>query len=339
MLWSRSLIGVPAVFVFVACSGDAVTPAEPVEVGPQWSTVPTRPQVPPPPEPISEERVREELAAARARRPRTEVSDFEKLLRLFPAARTPYAFKYLVNEAARIALEQPRASQREFLRRLSSAQARAKPGPGFTSNHQAAAECMVDFDDPAILSSFPDNAQHMIVADPYAQVCGDGVVRVEDMVYGHYHLSYEDTSLGCYDNNGNVGQGTPDNCMPWNGDPAAEPRMVQPHLPTEYMRIWRSANFILIPLPFAMESFVNLGGEPVKFRYRKTNGQWFQWNSLAGQTVWDLSQYVFDVDEIQITHASTDPQCGNDWEAAFPGGGCPPGGGIYTLDNFAINPE
>lgn len=155
------------------------------------------------------------------------------------------------------------------------------------------------------------------------------------MQHGHFHLAYEDPTIDCLDENGLFGRGEPGNCTAL-ADPSAEPRSLISHDAYQTIRIIRQS-VLGIPSTFSMVSFVNYGGEPVKFRYRK-GAVWYQWGSLAGQTTWDVSAYVVDVDEVQITHASTNAPCGPDWEAGAPGGGCPPGGGPFTLDDFRINP-
>jgi hypothetical protein len=298
-------------------------------------------QVPPAPEPISERQVLEELAAAARTVRELGMRDFQGLLSSFETARTSWDFQWLTAHALNIALHQRGEASDVMLRRLVQAQTSANVVPGFTSGFLGTAECIVGFDDPQSLAALPDKAKDTFAYAPhYAQGCGSdgGVIRFEPMQSSHYHLLYEDPTIDCVDlNTGSFGRGGPSNCTPLE-DPAAEPRMLAPHINSQYIRIWRTAGFIVLPGTFSMAYFINVGESPVKVRYKTSGGQWFQWNSMAGNTGWDVSQFVVDVVEVQITHPSTDPPCGPNWEAAFPGGGCPPGGAPWVLDTFGFNP-
>lgn len=328
-----------AVLCLAACDHDA-----PTATSGQLPRIVTRPvataggmpeaMAPPPPVQISERQVREELAAIGTKDPIKD-SDFDRLLKLFGSAKTDVAFKYLSAEALHIALEQRGTARTTMIRRLIRAQATADVTPGLTIGPQASAECHVDFDDPQSIADLPNQAEDMF-ATHYAQPCGDGdEVRVEPMQYGHFHLSYEDLTIDCVDEDGMFGHGAPGSCTPL-ADPSAEPRRVQSHDPTQVIKVYRKA-LLGAARTFSMVSFVNYGGEPVKFRYRK-GATWYEWGNLAGNTTWDVAAWVVDVDEVQITHAFAVPSCGPDWEAGGPGGGCPPWGGAITLDNFRINP-
>ena len=90
-------------------------------------------------------------------------------------------------------------------------------------------------------------------------------------------------------------------------------------------------------LPFTMHSFANVGAEDIKFRYKAGDGQWYQWNSMAGNTIWDVSAYVVNVTEVQITNAGTSFSCGVDWEAGGPGG-CMIDYQAFFVDDFSISP-
>lgn len=206
---------------------------------------------------------------------------------------------------------------------------------GLTIPPQANAQCHIDFDDPASIADLPGASQDMF-ATHYAQPCGDDAeVRVVPMQNTHFHLAYEDTTIACIDDFGMFGRGTPGSCTAL-ADPSAEPRRVQSHDAWQTIKIYRKA-FLGAARTFSMVSFVNFGDEPVTFRYRK-GATWYEWGNLAGETTWNVGSWVVNVDEVQISHAFASRPCGPGWEAGAPGGGCPPLGGPFTLDNLRINP-
>jgi hypothetical protein len=86
-----------------------------------------------------------------------------------------------------------------------------------------------------------------------------------------------------------------------------------------------------------VHSFANVGDESVKFRYRTGNGPWFQWNALAGHTIWNVGAYVVNVTEVQITNSGTSLSCGTDWLTAEPPN-CPQAIPPIFVDDFSISP-
>jgi hypothetical protein len=86
-----------------------------------------------------------------------------------------------------------------------------------------------------------------------------------------------------------------------------------------------------------VHSFANVDASPVKFRYLTGDGQWFQWNSLAGGWIWDVSDWVIDVVEVQILHAGTSLSCGPNWLTADPPN-CPVAPVPIFVDDFSISP-
>jgi hypothetical protein len=295
--------------------------------------------VAPRPEHISEDEVRDALARVDPHAG-YGVADFQTLLRLFPSARRHVAFQYLTAKALDIADERPGRSSAQFLRRLVLAQSAAEFLPGLVPPFTASAECMVAFDDPQSLAALPDAAGDTRAWGSYAQFCaGTSVVRVEPMQYGHVHLNFENPLIGCINlEEGVFGYGEPGDldCPPI--DPLAEPRYLTAHLPDQVIKIWRTPGPLLVPLTFSVRSIANVGGEPITVRFKTEAGFWNQFASLGGYTLWDLSDWVTDVVEVHITHAATDPQCGDDWIAQSPGDGCPTLGGVFSVDDIAIDP-
>jgi hypothetical protein len=304
-----------------------------VERGPEERDL----RIAPEPEPISEREVRAELGAIEPGE-HLVVRDFQPLLRGIDAARTSWALQWATANARAIAADRPGRASLAFLRRLARAHGRAQVEPGFSTGLPSESECHVGFDNPDVLAALPDQAQATFALDPfYYEPCRTGFIRVEPLKYNHYHLVYEDPTVQCFDENGLMGRGEFGDCEALD-DPTAEPRLLGSHHGSEVVRIrYTSGGGLNLPLAFSLQSFANVGGEPVKFRYRKTTGEWFQWNSLAGNTLWLLSPHVDDVDEVLITHADTSLACGTDWVTTGPGG-CPFGHPPFFLDDFAIDP-
>lgn len=197
--------------------------------------------------------------------------------------------------------------------------------------------CFVGFDLPSILDAFPDQAQSTFVVEPYwRQDCGsEGQVRVEPItpLYNHYHLLYEDPDINCFDlDDGMYGREVDGVCESLD-DYAAEPRFLGSMGGDEVIRILTHDPVTNDPIPFDVISFANVGAEPVKFRYKTMDGQWFQWNSLGGHTNWGVS--VFDAVEVLITHAGTSLDCGPGQEAGAPGG-CLIETTPFHVDEFVI---
>ena len=230
--------------------------------------------------------------------------------------------------------ELPRGAQRQFNPRLiraveaksdlSSLVARP-PKPtredvvNFVGTDYAAINtiCFVGFDLSSILDAFPEQAMSTFVVEPYwRQDCGDkGQVRVEPIttIHNHYHLLYEDPDINCFDlDDGMYGREVDGECQSLD-DFSVEPRFLGSMGGDEIIRI---KTVLGGEVPFDLISFANVGDEPVKLRYRNVGGQWFQFNSLGGQTNWGVS--VFDAVEVLITHAGTSLDCGPGTEAGYP---------------------
>jgi hypothetical protein len=265
------------------------------------------------------------------------LADAERDIAAFDRARTTRGLAHLAARGL-AALEHGWTREAATLRRqlyLEFNRASQSVQPSFTFGYAGNGECLVDFDDHAILSGFPDDAQSTFTSPPHwVQSCGQGEVRVEPTVYSHYHVVYEDHTIDCIDQNGDFGRGDPGDCDALD-DPADEPRYLGSHVGDESIRIRYFSGGS--SQPFTMHSFVNLGSTSVRFRYRK-NGVWYEWASLAGGWVWDVSDWVVGVTEVRITNTHAQQDCGLDWEAAFPGAECDSDFSPFFLDDFSISP-
>jgi hypothetical protein len=292
----------------------------------------------PAPDRLSEEQVREELARLPTELPEG-VRDFQRLLRMIPAAQTSLALQWTMAHAADIAQDRPGRSSQAFLRRLQRELEGVLVDPGFGTGIAQTAECHVGFDNPASLAALPDAAAWTYSDDPhYFEPCRTGFIRFEPLNYGHYHLVYEDPNINCFDEDWMFGRTVDGVCVAL-ADPAQEPRQIGAHLGPQVIRVRYQTGFGFdLPLPFALRYFINVGGEPVRIRFRNTDGEWFGWNSLAGQTLWVLGANAVNIEELFITHADTALDCGPDWGFTAAGSTCPVGGPPFFVDHFGIEP-
>lgn len=299
------------------------------------------PRVPDQPVPISNREVRAELREARQMRHREHLEDFLPLIRNFPLARTVRGLQLLAAEAMLFEARR-RPVIAELLGALTFfAHERQRPNvvPGIDLGFVSNAPCPVNFDQPGLLAAVPDAAELTFIFDPWwRQTCGlNAEVRVEPLVYNHFHLVYEDSTIDCITEDGHFGRGEPGDCDPLP-DPALEPREIGTHTGAEVLRITRRTAGTGELRTFSLASFANTSSEPVKVRYRRAAPpNWFQWNSLAGNTIWDVSDFVTNVVEVQITNAGTSLDCGGDFEAGADGG-CPIGPAPIFVDDFMIFP-
>ena len=337
------LAAVAAALALAAC-GDRPAPTAVHEPAP--SPLATRaairalPRVVGAPRPVPATEVEGELAAAR-HDAHAAPHDFQAYVAGFDQARTVRGLNQLAF-AARATLglrHEHTRPESAALQQIGLAYNRAAggvaPSPmlGFSSGQP----CMVSFDQPVLLAphAAADDPQALYASPIWAQRCGVGTIEVEPLFHGHFHLNFEDTTIDCWDADaGGFGRGEPDDCTAL-AQPANEPRYIATHLGSEVIRIRRRAGGA--NLPFTLHTVAVVGDTPVKVRYRVGNGPWFQWNSLAGNTIWDFSAHVIGATEVQITNAETSLSCGLDWVAAGPGG-CPVGAGVVFLDDIAISP-
>ena len=266
------------------------------------------------------------------------LGDVSAIVSLFRGAQTVRELNHLAAASLAVLHDHDDPELRDHIVRTYN-QVAPRTEPAFTAGFDGAGLCDVDFDSPEVLGMFFDNAQSGFSTPPHwVQTCAGGEVRVEPTVYNHYHLSYEDPTIDCFDNNGMYGRGEPGNCVALE-DPALEPRYLGVHVGNEVIRI----RFIQDggASPFTMHSFYNVGDEPVRFSYQNGAGDWFQWTSLNGDTIWNVSSFVINVLEVQIINAGHSTSCieegWDSWEAAIPGD-CQTDFQPFFLDDFEITP-
>ena len=299
------------------------------------------PRIPGRPVPVSVRAVEAELAAARRGERPDDLRDAARYVRFFDQALTVRGLNHLAAMAAS-ALHHERGPRADALRRRAARTYNRVAGAGLTPTvvpgFVSSGPCQVNFDVPAVLNTFADKAQATFTAPPHwVQPCGAGSVFLDPLVYSHYHLLYEDPAIDCIAftaDSAFFGRGDQNNCVRL-ADPAKEPRYAGPHTGKEILRMRRRAGNA--NLTFSVQSFVVVGDEAIKFRYRAGNGPWFQWNSLPGNAAYDVSQYVVGVTEVQITNAGTSLACGPDFKTSqnVP---CPVGLPPFYVDDFSILP-
>lgn len=144
----------------------------------------------------------------------------------------------------------------------------------------------------------------------YREKCGKrSYVRVQEAPIGqykHFHLAFEDQSLSCFADNGDglgTGFGRTDadgSCTAANW--AAEPRFVAGHTAEHLLHIWLEDQTTQKPRPFELASIRIRGTMNAKIWYRKSDGKWYYWDSLAPGR-WNLSAYLWDITEVMIQAA------------------------------------
>jgi hypothetical protein len=182
--------------------------------------------------------------------------------------------------------------------------------------HQWLEECDINFDNNFALSNVYDQARttfavptslsatgQLEVCQPgktcwtYRQRCGvPGYVNVEPLNYPHFHLSFEDPLLTCF---ANGGFGRMVNGMCQAADWAHEPRVVNPHDQTQWIKVWLGDRVSGQPRVFDVSAFRVTSTQPVQFWFQKTDGSWWFWGNL-GPGNWNLSNYAVDVMQVLI---------------------------------------
>lgn len=323
-----------------ACAKD-VDPPDPGGDGPAVDPQRVEPRRVGPPAPVSQAEVERDVVNTPGM-PKLTLDDFRDFVRWLDQARTLRAASHLMGVALHFAHQQPPERRQVLAREVYDAFARAQPRlePSFTIGSEGAGECDVDFDNPAVLGTYFDDAASQIGDSTiWDEPCADGVVRVDVLKNDHIHLNFE-TPTDCIID-GQFGRCSAADCQPF-GDPdcvaivpADEPRDFAGHDGTTPIRIRHLAGGS--ELAYTMHSFANVGNEPVRVYYRTQAGEWFQWNNLAGNQAWDTSAFTVDVTEVLIVHAGTSLNCGPDWEAAEPGG-CPFNTAPIFIDDVSISP-
>jgi hypothetical protein len=141
----------------------------------------------------------------------------------------------------------------------------------------------------------------------YRHRCFGNYVNVEDMTYGHIHLTFQSPSLRapCFVDPGDgygagYGRRVGDNCMA--ADWIHEPRELGTHGKDHWIKIWMEDRVTHTPRVFDMPVIRVVGTEPIQFWFRRTDGSWWYWSSLAPNP-WLVGSWVRDVTEVRIRGA------------------------------------
>lgn len=328
----------------LALSGcDAVNePAETIE-SPAKASLVVKPEVKKvsPPTKESNEEVEEDMEEILAGGQHT-VDDFYHYVESFESALTSNGLNYLMTGALAIREHVIDESEWEATNKLLAESYNKfvgdiRPSPPMLG-YEGPGECDVDFDDPALIDLIPFDAANGFTAPPHwLQPCGGSAVVVEPSRYSHYHLAYEDPTVGCLDlNTGLMGRLENDGvtCTPV-ADPTLEPRFVHSHSGDEIIRVRLTWNGF--DAPFTLHNFTNRSSVPVKVRYKlNPAGPWYTWESLAGNTVWNTGPYAIDVYEVQFTNADANTSCGLDWVTTDPF--CQYESAPFAIDDLSISP-
>lgn len=197
--------------------------------------------------------------------------------------------------------------------------------------HSWLKQCSIGFDNKFALTHVLANARATFamhtgisngsyeVCDPqkhqacwtYRERCGSrGYVRVQEAPigkYNHFHLSFEDSSLTCFADNGDglgSGFGRPGpggSCIA--ADWKNEPRFAAGHTPDHLMHIWVEDRVTHQPRVFDVASIRVRGTMNAQIWFRKSDGQWFYWPSLAPGR-WNLSGYTWNITDVMIRAAN-----------------------------------
>ncbi len=173
----------------------------------------------------------------------------------------------------------------------------------------------VDFNDPMSLDIIPQDALYTFAVWPfYIQQVGNAWIHVKEnnqtrriggaytSDYGHYHLSYQ-----YFVPEYNPGTGIP--CKPFNGgcvniDPVQEHRYLSTHTADQWIKIY-AYDYDNPSRVFDLKGiFVRTG--PIKIKFRKQNGQWYQFSSVE-PGVYNFSSISSGITQVLITSASGSP--------------------------------
>lgn len=144
----------------------------------------------------------------------------------------------------------------------------------------------------------------------YRERCGSrGYVNVEEVPigrHGHFHLSFEDTSLTCFVGVGDgleAGFGRPTQ----NGGCTAadwenEPRFASGHDNKHFMRIWVEDRVNHEPRIFDVGSIRIRGSADAEVWFRKTDGTWWYWPRLTPGR-WNLSAWTWEISDVYVRAA------------------------------------
>jgi hypothetical protein len=151
-----------------------------------------------------------------------------------------------------------------------------------TASQAQAAACTIQFNSRAGLNNMSDQARASIATYPwYDQVCGTHTLFFIPLDDSHYHLGFEDPTIGaCFINSG---YGRLINGVCTQPDWAGENRFAMAHSATEHIGFYPGNG-----QTFNMGNFLIKGTQPATVAFLQ-NGVWWQWTSLP-PGFWNLSQ-------------------------------------------------
>lgn len=159
----------------------------------------------------------------------------------------------------------------------------------------------------------------------YRHRCAQNYINVEDMNYGHFHLSFENAALTdpatmCFADPGDgygsgFGKKSGSNCLPVNW--GAEPRYLQSHWQDHWIKVWMEDRVSHQPRVFDMSEIYVGGTEPIQFWFKRADGTWYCWRELGPRKRWRIKQWAHDMVEVRIRGVSD-------------------GAGPYTIRGFRV---
>jgi len=154
----------------------------------------------------------------------------------------------------------------------------------------------------------------------YRHRCFSNYINVDDLSYGHFHLSFEDPNLTCFVDPGDgkgAGFGRPQgsDCQLVNW--GSEPRYLQSHVKDHWISIWLEDRVTHKPKVFDLTQIYVSGDQPIQFWFKRTDGGWWCWKELAPKNRWNLKKWAHDLIEVRVSGAGS-------------------AGGPYTIRGFTI---
>lgn len=137
----------------------------------------------------------------------------------------------------------------------------------------------------------------------YRHRCFSNYINLDDMTYGHVHLSFEDPSLTCFADPGDgagagFGRMSGATCVPVNW--GSEPRYLQSHRPDHWMRIWLENRVTHEPTVFDLPEIYVSGDKAIQLWFKRTDGSWWCWEELGPRKRWQLEEWAHDLVEVRI---------------------------------------
>jgi hypothetical protein len=166
-------------------------------------------------------------------------------------------------------------------------------------------ECALTFDHPAALGAISDQAAGTF-APYYRMPCSSHSLNVESATYPHFHLLFEDPTIGdCFveaDGITGLGREIGGECVAPDWD--HEPRYLAPHTADKWIRIWMEDGSSHQPRAFDLRRIHVGSGASIQLWYQTQNGDWWFWSGLKGGKNWKLEQWSKDVMEVRIRGSS-----------------------------------